>query len=117
MEYTFFFICPLLTQALHNVPFEFKLGESHLKCAVKNADGDKAADSGPKIGIITYHKRLELAIGVVEVSGRKYKVNKNHYLGDRKNVEKIHLEGPVALRAAARLSNIASILQVFRSTS
>ncbi|KAL7334437.1 hypothetical protein PS15p_200064 [Mucor circinelloides] len=88
VEYTFFFIYPLLKQALHNVPFEFRLGESHLKCAIKNTNDDEAADCGPKIDIIMYYKRLDLAMSVVEVSGPNHKVNKNHYLGDRVKIAK-----------------------------
>ncbi|KAG1092355.1 hypothetical protein G6F42_019224 [Rhizopus arrhizus] len=89
IEYTFFFIYPLLKQALHNVPFEFRLGESHLKCAIKNTNDDEAAESGPKIDIIMYYKRLDLAMSVVEVSGPNHKVNKNHCLGDRVKIAKI----------------------------
>ncbi|KAL7320867.1 hypothetical protein PS15m_000712 [Mucor circinelloides] len=83
VEYTFFFIYPILKRALYDVPFRFKLGEPHFQCAVKHINDDEAADSGPKIDAVMYHKSLGLAKSPVEVSGPNYKINKNYCIGDR----------------------------------
>ncbi|KAL9537327.1 hypothetical protein MBANPS3_011876 [Mucor bainieri] len=88
VEYTFFFLYPIIKKTLYDVPINFKLGESHLQCAIKKTNDDEAADAGPKIDIIMTYKRNNLPVGVVEVSGSNHKVNKNHYVGDRNKIAK-----------------------------
>lgn len=87
-KYTFFFLYPVIKHLLYSAPFNFKLGESHLQCAIKTTDDDEAADAGPKIDIIMSHKENGLALSVVEVSGPNYKTNKNHFVGDRNKITK-----------------------------
>lgn len=50
---------------------------------MKHTDDDEAADSEPKVDAVMYHKGLDLAMSLVEVSGPNYKVNKKHCIGDR----------------------------------
>ncbi|KAF1807244.1 hypothetical protein FB192DRAFT_1019394, partial [Mucor lusitanicus] len=97
----FFFLFPILKQALLSIPFVFKLGESHLQCAIKQTNDDEAADADPKIDIIMSHKQNTLAMSVVEVSGPNHKVNKSHYIGDRNKIAK----------------NLKSIIKTIENTS
>ncbi|KAG1108182.1 hypothetical protein G6F42_016083 [Rhizopus arrhizus] len=87
-EYTFFFLHPAIKHLLYSFPFNFKLGESHLQCAIKTTDDDEVADAGPKIDIIMSHKENGLALSVVKVSGPNYKTNKNPFVGDRNKIAK-----------------------------
>lgn len=60
-KYLLLLFIPILKQALHCIPFNnFKLGEAHLQCAIKQTADDDAADTGPKIDIIMSHKLTSL---------------------------------------------------------
>lgn len=83
IEFTFFFMQPILSQLFKGNNISLKLGESHLKCAVKHTNDETRAGVGPTIDIIISSITLGMEISIVEVSGSMNRVDKTHFLSDR----------------------------------